>query len=251
MPDPNSLTRWVAALQSPDLPVRNEAARRIWQNFAGQLHALVRRRLNKRLLLREDEHDIVQTIFEGFFEAQSRQRYPLRGPGELERLLKSIAMRKISNTIARHTAGRRNVWREESSATSDRAGESFPIRDAEFDDARAIDPADHVHWDFELARIMGLLPKDLQRIVVWKLEGFTNAEIGRRINCTTRMVEMKLGKIRLALVQDPQVSARLNGTRRRYDPRFTGRDSAVDTGPAPWRSDCSEEVLTLPGGPGV
>jgi RNA polymerase sigma factor (sigma-70 family) len=251
MPDPNSLTRWVAALQSPDLPARNEAARRIWQKFAGQLHALVRGRLNRRILIRENEHDIVQSIFEGFFEAQSRRRYPLREPGELEGLLKSIAMRKISNTIARHTAGRRDVWRERSSATSDRADESFPTRDAEFDDARAIDPADQVDWNFELARIMGLLPKDLQQIVLWRLEGFTNAEIGCRIKCTTRTVEMKLGRIRRALVQDPHISARLNGTRRRHDPRFTRRDSALESEAAPWRSDCSEEFVTLPGGPGV
>ena len=112
MQDPSSLTRWFAALQSPDQAARDEAARRIWQEFAGELHALVRRRLSAQILAREDEHDVVQSVFESFFRVQSKRRYPLREAEELRRLLKSIAMCKIINTIMRHTAGRRNVWSE-------------------------------------------------------------------------------------------------------------------------------------------
>jgi RNA polymerase sigma factor (sigma-70 family) len=233
MPDPNSLTRWVAALQSPDLPVRDEAARRIWQEFAGELHALVRRRLNAQILAREDEHDVVQCIFESFFRVHSKRRYPLREAGELERLLTSIALRKIANTIARHTAGRRNVWRERSLAMLDLADESVPRLHVRVEDNQAIGPEDQAHRSIELARIVGLLPEDLREILRWRLEGFTNAEIGRRINRTTRTVEMKLKRIRQALVQDPHISAQLDETRRRHDPRFARRDPAVGARAAP------------------
>src|SRR5262249_1137135 len=126
MPDANPLTRWVAGLESPDLRVRNEAARRIWQRFAEELHTLVRRRLNAKILASEEEHDIVQSIFEGFFEIQSRQGYPLRELGELERLLRCIAVRKIINIIVKHTADCRNVWRERSLTSLDPPVGSFP-----------------------------------------------------------------------------------------------------------------------------
>src|SRR5262245_52613970 len=66
MPNANSVTRWVAGLHSPDLGVRDEAARRIWQRFAGELHGLVRHRLNARVRVREDEHDIVQSTFASY-----------------------------------------------------------------------------------------------------------------------------------------------------------------------------------------
>jgi hypothetical protein len=43
------------------------------------------------------------------------------------------------------------------------------------------------------------LPEDLRQIVVWKLEGFTNAEISSMISKTVRSVELKLQLIRKLL----------------------------------------------------
>src|SRR5437868_6326839 len=69
-----SVTGDVANLRASDPRVRDEAARRIWERFAPRLCALARSRLNSRIRVREDENDIVQSLFRSFFAAQ-------QGPG--------------------------------------------------------------------------------------------------------------------------------------------------------------------------
>jgi RNA polymerase sigma factor (sigma-70 family) len=233
MPTANSVSRWVAGLESPDLRVRDEAARRIWRRFARELHRVVRRRLNARVRIREDEDDIVQSTFAAYFEAQSKRRYPLSEPGELARLLRSIARRKTTNTTLRHTAGCRNVRREQSLTIPDPEDEASPERRAEFEDSRAIGPDEEALGNIEVARILGLLPADLRPIVRWRLEGFTEAEIAQRLNRTTRTVEIKLNRIRKVLIQDPGICAQLNGTRRTRGPGFTRQESARNRLAAP------------------
>jgi DNA-directed RNA polymerase specialized sigma24 family protein len=51
----------------------------------------------------------------------------------------------------------------------------------------------------ELDRLLNGLSEELRRIVVWKLEGFTNAEIACMIGRTVRCVELKMQLIRKRL----------------------------------------------------
>src|SRR5207237_1800941 len=51
----------------------------------------------------------------------------------------------------------------------------------------------------ELDRLLHGLPEDLRRIVLWKLEGYTNAEIACMIGRTVRCVELKMQLIRKRL----------------------------------------------------
>jgi len=54
----------------------------------------------------------------------------------------------------------------------------------------------------EVQRLLNALKNErLRQIVVWKLEGFTNAEIAQMIGMTVRSVELKLKLIR-ALLED-------------------------------------------------
>lgn len=48
----------------------------------------------------------------------------------------------------------------------------------------------------EVDRLLYGLPGDLRCIVMWKLEGYTNAEIARMIGRTVRSVELKMQDIR-------------------------------------------------------
>ena len=46
-------------------------------------------------------------------------------------------------------------------------------------------------------RLLGRLGDDaLRSVALWKLEGYTNAEIAARLDCTVRTVERKLERIR-------------------------------------------------------
>ena len=51
----------------------------------------------------------------------------------------------------------------------------------------------------ELRRRLAQLPEELQRIAMWKLEGYANAEIAgpMMLGCSPRTVERKLARIRL------------------------------------------------------
>ena len=51
----------------------------------------------------------------------------------------------------------------------------------------------------ELERLLQGLPDDLRRIVIWKLDGYTNAEIADLLDRTVRCVELKLQLIRKRL----------------------------------------------------
>jgi DNA-directed RNA polymerase specialized sigma24 family protein len=55
----------------------------------------------------------------------------------------------------------------------------------------------------ELQRLLQGLPDDLRRIVIWKLDGYTNAEIAALLDRTVRCVELKLQLIRKRLGSAP------------------------------------------------
>jgi DNA-directed RNA polymerase specialized sigma24 family protein len=208
-----SVTRDAAALHSPDSLVREQAARRIWERFEPELVGLVRRRLNPKIRLRADEEDIVQSMFRSVC-AVGRQgnRPPPADRDALWRCLVWMTMCKVANTVHLHQALRPDVRREEP-----RRGpplllaERFATWMAELEDRDALVPADAAVVREEFDRLLGLLPEELQQIFVWKLEGHTNAEIGRRIDRTERTVELKLRIIRKTLERDL-------GTHARFEP---------------------------------
>ena len=145
----------------------------------------MRRHLDSRILRREDEHDILQSMFASFCHGQSMGKTPPCSRHELWKLLVRITMCKVVNTAHRHTAICRDVRKERSHR---RAGpetwESDWIEDqVDRGQARPDDRASVVE---EVERLLNLLPQDLRQIVIWKIEGFTNAEISQKIGRTVR-----------------------------------------------------------------
>src|SRR5262245_61287005 len=61
-----SLTLCIQHLRSPDCRERDEAARVIWERFSSRLQSLVRRHLDNRIRRREDEQDILQSMYSSF-----------------------------------------------------------------------------------------------------------------------------------------------------------------------------------------
>lgn len=214
--EPGSMTRALADLRSVDAGVRNDAAQRLWERFAPRLCNLARRRLNPRIRVREDENDIVQSLFRHFFEAQQNDRYALRSREELWRLLVRMTLCMVANAAHYHQRVCRDVRRERSPASSSRMPENADDRAAGNVPLHALSPEEEAISRIELARILLLLDEGQRQIIGWKLEGDTNAEIGRKIRRTERTVELKLRLIREVLVRDPGVSQELarNSLRR-------------------------------------
>ena len=195
-----SLTLCVHHLRSPDCRERDEAARVIWDRFASRLQSLVRRHLDNRIRRREDEQDILQSMYSSFCIGQLEGKTPPASRAELWKLLVRITMCKVVNTAHRHLAARRDVRREAVMSREPSAGGSlFPQWMLEHVDKAHPSPEEKGLVLEELNRLLEGLSEDLRRIVLWKLDGFTNAEIACMIGRTVRCVELKMQLIRKRL----------------------------------------------------
>jgi RNA polymerase sigma-70 factor, ECF subfamily len=197
-----SLTRFVYELRSPDLRQRDEAARIIWERFAPRLTQLVRRHLDHRIFRREDEQDILQSMFASFYQGQYLGKTTPASRKELWKLLVRITMCKVVNTAHRHLADRRDIRRERSERPCDPEKSHFVDWMRDHVDRAQPTAQDRVAVVEEVERLLHLLPEELRQIVLWKLEGFTNAEISPMIGKTVRSVELKLQLIRKILVKE-------------------------------------------------
>ncbi len=205
-----SLTQYVHELNSPDSRLRDEAARMIWERFSPRLKLLVRRHLDNRILRREDEQDILQSMFFSFCASQTAGRNAPASRQELWKLLVRITMCKVVNTAHRHMADRRDVRRERSERPPDSNGTEFPQWMLDHVDRSQPRPEEQAAVVEEVQRLLDALKNErLRQIVVWKLEGYTNAEIAEMIGMTVRSVELKLKLIR-ALLED-EVGGRYRG----------------------------------------
>jgi RNA polymerase sigma factor (sigma-70 family) len=203
-----SVTRDDADLRSPDSMVRERAARRLWERFEQRLLDLVRRRLNPGLRVQVDENDIVQSLFERFLVIEREATSPLLSSREeLWRFLVWMAMCRVASVALRHQASRGDVRRE--------SRQTFPAFSdlrlgswlAEMINRNLLLPEQSAISREEFNRLLGQLPEDLQQIFIWKLEGYTNVEIGRMLNRTVRTVELKIMIIRKTLERDAKTRA--------------------------------------------
>jgi DNA-directed RNA polymerase specialized sigma24 family protein len=200
MSSAGSLTLCVQNLRSPDAQQRDEAARIIWERFSTRLQSLVRRHLDNRIRRREDEQDILQSMYASFCTGQLEGMSPPSSREELWKLLVRITMCKVVNTAHRHMAARRDVRRERADAKARRPGDSlFPRWMLEHVDRAQPSPEEKLIVLEEIKRLLQALPEELRAIVLWKLEGFTNADIASKMGRTVRCVELKMQLVRKRL----------------------------------------------------
>jgi RNA polymerase sigma-70 factor (ECF subfamily) len=199
MNSPGSLTQCIYNLRSPDYRLRDEAARVIWDRFAGRLQVLVKRHLDNRIRCREDENDVLQSMYASFCKGQSEGKATPASRDELWKLLVRIALCKLVNTAQRHTAARRDVRRERSPLPDAADNFEFPRWMLEHVDNRRPTADEQFLVIDEFERLIGVLPEDHRQIVLWKVDGYKNAEIANMIGRTVRSVELKLQLIRKKL----------------------------------------------------
>jgi RNA polymerase sigma factor (sigma-70 family) len=191
-----SVTRLIIDLRSDDPWVREVAARMVWGRYFQELLSLARNNLSARLRSREDEEDVLQSMYKSFCLRQRRGDFDLANRDQLWNLLVQITLRKARNTATRHLQGKRDVRREVGRA----AGRSDLDEKATILDQIDSDgptPAEAALMNEALERrFQALKDPDLRRIALWKLEGYTNPEIAAQLQCTVRTVERKLERIR-------------------------------------------------------
>ena len=140
---------------------------------------------------RPSEHvqELLRTQRRGDFDLASRD--------ELWNLLVRITLRKAKNTANRHLQGKRDVRREHAESATGRSGEEATCTILDQIDTDGPTPAEAALLNEALEqRFQKLNDPGLRQIALWKLEGYTNPEIARELECTLRTVERKLERIR-------------------------------------------------------
>src|SRR3954447_1087485 len=190
MDSPGSVTRAIPLLRSPDPAVRAEAARLIWVRYLDRLLGLARGQLSRRVRRREDEDDVVQSVFRSFCRRQGRGDFDLQGRDALWALLVTITLRKTRNTAARHGCASRDCRRElDASAGVDGEEAAWALEQMEAAGPTPAEAAALVEG-LEL-RLRSLSDPTLRRVALLRMEGWTLDEIAAELGCVTRTIERK------------------------------------------------------------
>jgi DNA-directed RNA polymerase specialized sigma24 family protein len=182
-----SVTRCIALLKRGD----PASAQVLWQRYFRRLIALARARLRGIPRRAADEEDIALNAFDSFCRHAEQGRFPRLGDrDDLWQLLFVLTVRKAAN-LAQHErrlsrgGGRVAVHSDldDQFAGTIVGGEPTPELAAQV--------ADQCRYLLDL-----LGDETLRQVALWKMEGYTNAEIAARLGCVESTVERKLQTIR-------------------------------------------------------
>jgi DNA-directed RNA polymerase specialized sigma24 family protein len=170
------------------------AAQPLWERYFGRLVELAHKTLKGRRLPVADEEDMALSAFDSFCRGAARGHFPQLGDrDDLWRLLVVITARKVYHAQRDEHRLKRGGDR----AAGNAAHDELDPHGVESIVGREPDPefAAQVAEEYEL-RLASLNNKELERLAIWKMEGFTNDEIASRLDCAPRTVERKLRLIR-------------------------------------------------------
>ena len=190
----HSVTRWVSDLKAGD---RSEAARLLWQRYFERLARLAQGRLQRAARGPADGEDVALSAFDSFFQGVAAGRFPdLGNRDDLWRLLVTITARKAHNqrrNEGRQKRGGGRVVGEGALAGADPLGDDFMAQVV----GNEPSPEFAAMVTDEYRRLFGSLADESLRVVaLLKLEGRSNEEIARSLDCGLRTVERKLDVIR-------------------------------------------------------
>jgi DNA-directed RNA polymerase specialized sigma24 family protein len=177
-----SVSHWLDRLQAGD----HAAAQPLWEVYFQRLVALARARLQGAPRQAADEEDVALSAFASFCRGAAQGRFPqLADRADLWRLLVTITGHKALDRLRhehrlkrRPRPGAEEVRLEE--VVGPEPTPDFAAQVAE-----------------ECRRLLGLLgDAELEAVALWKMEGYSTAEIAARLGYTPRTVERKLHLIR-------------------------------------------------------
>jgi RNA polymerase sigma factor (sigma-70 family) len=191
----HSITLLIQKLQSDDRAEFERAAAQIWTRYSARLLGLARQRLSPRVRRREDEHDVLQSMYKSFCLRQRQGQFDLDDRNDLWKVLVTITENKAKNLASKNTRQRRDVRREQAAAgaggDSNDGGDALPrVAAPEPTPQQAAVLVD------EFQRRLESLSEPLRQIALSKMSGCSNEEIADSLGCVVRTIERKLEMIR-------------------------------------------------------
>ncbi len=186
----NLLAQWRSGEQ--------KAADELFRRYADRLISLARSRLSGKLSQRIDPEDVVQSAYRSFFVSARAGQYSLECGGDLWGLLVAITLHKLQHQVARHTAEKRTIDRDQSFG-----GEDTLLRIQAQLQTREPSPVEAVALVDQVEKLMrGLEP--LQRTMLeLRLQGYTLYEIAEKTQRCRRTVIRTLEQVKHHL-QEPE-----------------------------------------------
>ncbi len=181
MQNENSVTIWIDAVRRGD----SVAAEALWSRYFEQLLRQARRRMTSLPTAVYDEEDAAISTFRVLCDKLREGAYPdLADRDELWHLLLTMLARKINRRVAYEGAGKR--------------GQPASLNPSE---DQSLDPIDwRTLTDQSSQDCRELLEKladeRLEQVAMWKLEGYSNAEIAVKLNRTRRTVQRMVDLIK-------------------------------------------------------
>ena len=190
-----SVSHWIGQLKAGD----QTAAQELWTRYFTQLVGLARHKLRGSRRRVADEEDVALSAFDSFCDGARRGRFPqLRDRNNLWALLVVITLRKAYDLVKYERRQKRGggAVRGESALVGP-PGASAGAAGLDQVLGRAPTPEVVAQAAENLERLLARLDTEVLRpVAVWKLEGYTNAEIAAKLGCVEGTVERKLRVIR-------------------------------------------------------
>jgi DNA-directed RNA polymerase specialized sigma24 family protein len=194
-PFEGSVTRWIHQLQAGN----QAAAQELWNRYFHRLVSLARSKLQGVPRRAADEEDVALSAFDSFCRGAEEGRFPrLDDRDNLWRLLVVITERKACNLMHHERRQKRGGGLVRgNSGLAEQLDD--PEAEAGIEQVASPEPTPEMAAQVadECRRLLELLgDATLRSLAVWKMEGYTNAEIAAKLGCVTVTVERKLQVIR-------------------------------------------------------
>jgi RNA polymerase sigma factor (sigma-70 family) len=185
-----SISNWIEGVKTGC----ESAAAMLWARYHRPLMSLAGRKLSAGEKVVADEEDVVVGAFHSFLRRCRDGSYPqVRHRDDLWRLLMAITIHKANNLARDQRRQRRDIRRTDAAAP---AADSDPYGLDQLVSHNP--PAELVTMlSDSLDRLFSLIPDgELRSMVLYKLEGFTNAEIAAKTGRSRPTIERRLRLIR-------------------------------------------------------
>jgi DNA-directed RNA polymerase specialized sigma24 family protein len=186
-----------------------QAAAELVERFTPRLLAVIRSYLSPRVKAREDEEDVLQSVFRCLFDNARHDRVKCPHSGDLWKLLVVIAVRKAQGKSKYHRARKRDVYAEQPLGGGNDL-DALPTGAG----ARGPSPVDAADLRDEIEHLMHALNAPQRDIVAMWLLGHSSQEIADHFQDLDPLTPCYVAKVNRVL---RKVKERLELRRRHFE----------------------------------